>query len=155
MAKKINKEDLDNSVKLYGQYFSEIMQEYEDLYNKSKKYLETSEQNIDTLSKLPIGTKGAQHYLNEHLTNASSLISQCQSLADSKYRVKKSIVDYALKDLSGDDDENEQGLLEAMNSVIEEERKKQIAKDKAITKLLEDNEDIDAKIDEILKSSNQ
>ena len=41
MAKKINKEDLDNSVKLYGQYFSEIMQEYEDLYNKSKKYLET------------------------------------------------------------------------------------------------------------------
>lgn len=155
MGKKINKDDLDNTVKLYGQYFAEIMQEYDELYTKSKKYLATSEENIDTLSKLSLTTKGAQHYLNEHLANASSLISQCQSLADSKYRVKKSIVDYALKDLSGEDDGNEQGLLEAMNVVIEEERKKQIAKDKAITKLLEDNEDIDAKIDEILKSSNQ
>lgn len=146
---KITKEELTEAMEVYSEYFTEIASTYDDLLIKSKKYLETTENKINSLASMPMGTKGAQHYLSEHLENAASLISQCQSLNDSKYKVKKSILEYAIKDLSGNNDGETENYTEAIAKLVKQEKEKAIKKEEKISQLLNEDE-IDDEIERIL-----
>lgn len=146
---KITKEELTEAMEVYSEYFTEIASTYDDLLIKSKKYLETTEDKINSLAGMPMGTKGAQHYLSEHLENAASLISQCQSLNDSKYKVKKSILEYAIKDLSGNNDGETENYTEAIAKLVKQEKEKAIKKEEKISQLLNEDE-IDDEIERIL-----
>ena len=147
--KKITQDELNEAMSIYSTYFTEISNTYDELLQKSKKYLETTEQKIDSLAEMPMGTKGAQHYLSEHLENAASLISQCQSLNDSKYKIKKSILEYAIKDISGANDGNAEDYTAIIADLVKKEKEKAIKKEEQISHLLNETE-IDEEIERIL-----
>lgn len=152
MGKKIDKDKLNELVSIYNEYFKDVADTYDSLLSKSQEYLRTSDKNIQELSNLPIGTKGVQHYLNEHLENASSLISQCQSLTDSKYKMKKSILDYAIKDMGGDSEEGED-YLSTINELIAAEKEKQKEQASNIQNILDNKNELDAEIERILNEN--
>ena len=148
MAKKrINKEELDEALEMYAEYFTEISATYDELLAKSKKLLATSEKEVDKLSQMPQGTRGAQHYLSEHLENASSLISQCQSINESKFKIKKSLIEYAIKDVSGSADGDSVDYTAAIAEMVKKEKENNEKREAIINQI---EEDLDAEIDRVL-----
>lgn len=150
--KKISKEELDQVVNMYSEYFTEINQEYDDLLKKSKKYLETAENKIDELSAMGMTVRGSQHYLSEHLENASSLISQCQGLADSKYKIKKTVLEYAIRDINASSDDNGVDYTAAIAEIVKKEKAKMEAVSKQVDTILS-AEELDDEIDRILSEN--
>ena len=148
--KRIKKEELNEALEMYADYFTEISQTYDELLAKSKKLLDTSEKEVDKLSQMPQGTRGAQHYLSEHLENASSLISQCQSINDSKFKIKKSLIEYAIRDVSGANDGDNIDYTAAIADIVKKEKEKIEKTEKAILQI---EENLDDEIDRLLNQT--
>ena len=151
MAKKLNKEELDEAVQLYADYFTDINDKYNTLLNQTENYLNIAGSKINELNDLPMGTRGAQHYLTEHLDKAASLISQCQSLNDSRYKIKKTIIDYAVRDLAGSDDGISEDYTAAIAKLVKQEKEKLEKHDEDIQTILNET-NLDDEIDRILES---
>ena len=148
---KIKREDLDKAIELYEDKFSGILEEYEELSKKSNSYLEIMDKKISELASYDVTTRGTQRHLAEHMANAVSLISHCQSIADSKFKLKKQIVDYAVKDLSVDDEEkSEADMTKLVGELIEEQKKAQEKLEHKFEKIASNTSSIDDEIAKIL-----
>ena len=148
---KIKREGLDKANELYEDKFSVILEEYEELSKKSNSYLEIMDKKISELASYDVTTRGTQQHLAEHMANAVSLISHCQSIADSKFKLKKQIVDYAVKDLSVDDEEkSEADMTKLVGELIEEQKKAQEKLEHKFEKIASNTSSIEKKIKKIL-----
>ncbi len=148
---KIKREDLDKAIELYEDKFSGILEEYEELSKKSNSYLEIMDKKISELASYDVTTRGTQQHLAEHMANAVSLISHCQSIADSKFKLKKQIVDYAVRDLSGDDEEkSEADMTKIVGDLIEAQKKTQEKLENKFEKIVSNTSTIDDEIAKIL-----
>ena len=156
-GKRIKKEELNEAIDMYSEYFKDISSTYDELLSKSKKYLETTEKNIDDLAAMPMGTRGAQHYLTEHMENAAALISQCQSLADSKYKIKKSLLEYAIKDISNANDGQTTDYTATIAEIVKKEKARLEKQDKMIEEIINaensNDKNLDDEIERILADS--
>ena len=151
MAKRIKKEELDAAIEMYNGYFEHINATYDDLLKKSQKYLNTTEKKIDALAEMAMGTRGAEHYLTEHMENAASLISQCQSLVDSQYKIKKSVIEYAIKDVSNANEGQTTDYTAVIAEVVKQEKEKLAKQNQIVQEILDaDQDDLDAEIERIL-----
>lgn len=140
--------------KEYEEYFSDIISELEEEFKKSNEYSKKIDSEISKFDgALP--QKGTQYFLIEHLKNAIALQSQRQSIIKDKFSIKKSVLDYVMKDKT--DDEKGKTLFEELSKIVKND-KEQLAKigqaiDSTIQK--QNQEELDSKIDEILDNSEE
>ena len=139
----------DQKRKQYEEYFAEILAELEKEFNKSNKYSETIDAEINKFADLT-NFKGGQMYLTEHLKNAIALQSQRQSLIKDKFAIKKAILDYTMK---SDDEGTEQSLFKELQKLVSKSKEDIDKNNKGIEKAASDIEHkkLDTEIDEKLE----
>lgn len=101
--------------------FSDILENYEELLNKTKKYLSTIDKKIDDLITLGGDNprqqiRGLDHNLASYMENAGNLISQASSIVDKILKVKKDIINYKL-DAAQEGNGAENDFKEALESL--------------------------------------
>lgn len=145
----MNNKEKEEIIQQYTDYFKEDLNAISEELETSKKYSAIIDKEIDMLSKPGLSTKGSQHYLIEHITNAVQLQTQREGLRKDRVNIKKLIMDYANKQLdkqnSGGD---EQSLLEVMNKLLEQGKTE-------APKTQEPIENLDDKIDDILDNTKE
>ena len=143
--------DKDKIISQYADYFKEDLEAINEELETSKKYSQIIDKEIEALSKPGLNSKGSQHYLIEHITNAVQLQTQREGLRKDKVNIKKLIMDYANKDISKNSNEgSEQSLLDVRNKLIAENKTKSTAQTSE-----EANSDLDTTIDDILKETKE
>ena len=145
---KLNDASLNENLKKYQEYFSEDLEAIEEELKKSKGYSEIIDREIKNLETTTLGpTKGSQHYLIEHISNAVELQTQRQGLRRDRFAIKKAIIDYASKFA---DVEEKEGSQADLSKLIEELLNKD--KNSDDIPIIDDDIDNDAEIDLILKN---
>jgi hypothetical protein len=130
----------------FENYFADILEELEKEFTKSDQYSKKVDDAISMFEESG-ASKGAQHYLIEHIKNAISLQSQRQSLIKDKFGIKKAILDYAMK--RTEDETSGKELFEEIERLVKMDKEKIKATD-----TVENDESLDDRIDEILDDHN-
>ena len=138
------KDKFGPNVELYRAYFKEDLDAIEEELAKSKEYSKIIDTEITALSAPGLATKGSQHYLIEHITNAVELQTQRQGLRKDRVAIKKLIMDYANRK---EDRESGEGDAENLNDVM---NKLLALSSKPDMTVKESQEDIDSDIDKAL-----
>ena len=138
------KDKFGPNVELYRAYFKEDLDAIEEELAKSKEYSKIIDTEINALSAPGLATKGSQHYLIEHITNAVELQTQRQGLRKDRVAIKKLIMDYANRK---EDRESGEGDAENLNDVM---NKLLALSSKPDMTVKESQEDIDSDIDKAL-----
>ena len=133
------------NVELYRAYFKEDLDAIEEELAKSKEYSKIIDTEINALSAPGLATKGSQHYLIEHITNAVELQTQRQGLRKDRVAIKKLIMDYANRK---EDRESGEGDADNLNDVM---NKLLALSSKPDMTVKESTEDIDSDIDKALE----
>lgn len=132
------------NVELYRAYFKEDLDAIEEELAKSKEYSQIIDKEITALSAPGLATKGSQHYLIEHITNAVELQTQRQGLRKDRVAIKKLIMDYANRKEDRESGEGDaDNLNDAMNKLLALSSKPDMS-------VKERPEDIDSDIDKAL-----
>ena len=133
------------NVELYRAYFKEDLDAIEEELAKSKEYSKIIDTEINALSAPGLATKGSQHYLIEHITNAVELQTQRQGLRKDRVAIKKLIMDYAnRKEDRESGEEDADNLNDVMNKLLALSSKPDMT-------VKESTEDIDSDIDKALE----
>lgn len=138
------KDKFGPNVELYRAYFKEDLDAIEEELAKSKEYSKIIDTEINALSAPGLATKGSQHYLIEHITNAVELQTQRQGLRKDRVAIKKLIMDYANRK---EDRESGEGDAENLNDVM---NKLLALSSKPDMTVKESPEEIDSDIDKAL-----
>ena len=138
------KDKFGPNVELYRAYFKEDLDAIEEELAKSKEYSKIIDTEINALSAPGLATKGSQHYLIEHITNAVELQTQRQGLRKDRVAIKKLIMDYANRK---EDRESGEGDADNLNDVM---NKLLALSSKPDMTVKESPEDIDSDIDKAL-----
>ena len=138
------KDKFGPNVELYRAYFKEDLDAIEEELAKSKEYSKIIDTEITALSAPGLATKGSQHYLIEHITNAVELQTQRQGLRKDRVAIKKLIMDYANRK---EDRESGEGDADNLNDVM---NKLLALSSKPDMTVKESPEDIDSDIDKAL-----
>lgn len=110
-------------LKIYSDYFSEDLKAIDDELETSKKYSKIIDSEIDKLSAPGLATKGSQHYLIEHITNAVQLQTQREGLRKDKVNIKKIIMDYTNRQIDKSaGSSNEQSLTDVINKLLAQDK---------------------------------
>ena len=139
------KDKFGPNVELYRAYFKEDLDAIEEELAKSKEYSKIIDTEITALSAPGLATKGSQHYLIEHITNAVELQTQRQGLRKDRVAIKKLIMDYANRK---EDRESGEGDADNLNDVM---NKLLALSSKPDMTVKESQEDIDSDIDKALE----
>ena len=139
------KDKFGPNVELYRAYFKEDLDAIEEELAKSKEYSKIIDTEINALSAPGLATKGSQHYLIEHITNAVELQTQRQGLRKDRVAIKKLIMDYANRK---EDRESGEGDAENLNDVM---NKLLALSSKPDMTVKESPEEIDSDIDKALE----
>ena len=139
------KDKFGPNVELYRAYFKEDLDAIEEELAKSKEYSKIIDTEINALSAPGLATKGSQHYLIEHITNAVELQTQRQGLRKDRVAIKKLIMDYANRK---EDRESGEGDADNLNDVM---NKLLALSSKPDMTVKESQEDIDSDIDKALE----
>ena len=139
------KDKFGPNVELYRAYFKEDLDAIEEELAKSKEYSKIIDTEITALSAPGLATKGSQHYLIEHITNAVELQTQRQGLRKDRAAIKKLIMDYANRK---EDRESGEGDADNLNDVM---NKLLALSSKPDMTVKESQEDIDSDIDKALE----
>jgi len=150
MDKKLDK--IKPSIEEYADYFKEVSDVFDECLTKTRKMAENTEKKIEDLSSFSVTTKGTQMQLAEHTANEIGLLNQMQSLAESKFKLKKQILDLAIKENSGED-EDTQNLASAISELVKAQKEEAAKHEQVVEKMLTDAE-IDDEIDRILREEN-
>lgn len=135
--------------------FSDILENYEELLTKTKKYLSTIDKKIDDLITLGGDNprqqiRGLDHNLANYMENAGNLISQASSIVDKILKVKKDIINYKL-DAAKEDNGAENDFRETLES-LKEQFNEMYRKGKNIPSVRdESDDDFDKQLDERLE----
>ena len=138
------KDKFGPDVELYRAYFKEDLDAIEEELAKSKEYSKIIDTEINALSAPGLATKGSQHYLIEHITNAVELQTQRQGLRKDRVAIKKLIMDYANRK---EDRESGEGDADNLNDVM---NKLLALSSKPDMTVKESPEEIDSDIDKAL-----
>lgn len=138
------KDKFGPNVELYRAYFKEDLDAIEEELAKSKEYSKIIDTEITALSAPGLATKGSQHYLIEHITNAVELQTQRQGLRKDRVAIKKLIMDYANRK---EDRESGEGDADNLNDVM---NKLLALSSKPDMTVKESPEEIDSDIDKAL-----
>ena len=138
------KDKFGPNVELYRAYFKEDLDAIEEELAKSKEYSKIIDTEINGLSAPGLATKGSQHYLIEHITNAVELQTQRQGLRKDRVAIKKLIMDYANRK---EDRESGEGDADNLNDVM---NKLLALSSKPDMTVKESPEEIDSDIDKAL-----
>ena len=138
------KDKFGPNVELYRAYFKEDLDAIEEELAKSKEYSKIIDTEINALSAPGLATKGSQHYLIEHITNAVELQTQRQGLRKDRVAIKKLIMDYANRK---EDRESGEGDADNRNDVM---NKLLALSSKPDMTVKESPEEIDSDIDKAL-----
>lgn len=139
----------DEILKLYTDYFKEDLDAINEELETSKKYSTIIDKEIHALSSSGIPSKGSQHYLIEHITNAVQLQTQREGLRKDKVNIKKIIMDYSNKQLDKSSNlSTESNMIEVINKLINQE--KEIPQKLKIT-----SDNPDEEIDKILEETKE
>ena len=138
------KDKFGPNVELYRAYFKEDLDAIEEELAKSKEYSKIIDTEINALSAPGLATKGSQHYLIEHITNAVELQTQRQGLRKDRVAIKKLIMDYANRK---EDRESGEGDADNLNDVM---NKLLALSSKPDMTVKESQEEIDSDIDKAL-----
>ena len=139
------KDKFGPNVELYRAYFKEDLDAIEEELAKSKEYSKIIDTEINALSAPGLATKGSQHYLIEHITNAVELQTQRQGLRKDRVAIKKLIMDYANRK---EDRESGEGDADNLNDVM---NKLLALSSKPDMTVKESPEEIDSDIDKALE----
>lgn len=138
------KDKFGPDVELYRAYFKEDLDAIEEELAKSKEYSQIIDKEITALSAPGLATKGTQHYLIEHITNAVELQTQRQGLRKDRVAIKKLIMDYANRKEDRDSGDGDAvNLTDIMNKLMAQGNKPDMT-------VKENSEDIDSDIDKAL-----
>lgn len=149
MANK-STEIINGNIEFYKNYFKEELEAVDEELEKSKKYSEIIDKEIDKLSMPALGAnKGGQHYLIEHINNAVQLQTQRQSLRKDKFTIKKSILDYAAKFAEDAGSSEEKELAVLIEELLNKDKKEKIE-----TVNIVNDVDLDAEIDKAINGEN-
>ena len=137
---------LEETIKQFEEYFADDINAIDCELKKSSEYSEIIDNEINSLRNTGTfgTTKGGQHYLIEHLSNAVQLQSQRQSLRKDKLSIKKLILDYANKaekEKNGASDD----IAAILNKYIEDQKKESASEGIIIS-----DEDLDSQIDSLI-----
>lgn len=110
-------------LKIYQDYFNEDLKAIDDELETSKRYSKIIDDEINKLSAPGLPTKGSQHYLIEHITNAVQLQTQREGLRKDKVNIKKIIMDYANKQIDKSKGQSsDQSLTEVINKLLAQDK---------------------------------
>lgn len=138
-------------LKIYEDYFKEDLKAIDDELETSKKYSKIIDAEIDKLSAPGLPTKGSQHYLIEHITNAVQLQTQREGLRKDKVNIKKIIMDYTNKQIDKSaGSTNEESLTEVINKLLAQDK----AKEEEVSVVVADDNS-DDEIDKILDETEE
>lgn len=137
--------------------FSDILENYEELLNKTKKYLSTIDKKIDDLITLGGDNprqqiRGLDHNLANYMENAGNLISQASSIVDKILKVKKDIINYKL-DAAKEDNGAENDFRETLE-LLKQQFNEMYKKGKNIPSIRDDSDDdFDKQLNERLENT--
>ena len=137
--------------------FSDILENYEELLNKTKKYLSTIDKKIDDLITLGGDNprqqiRGLDHNLANYMENAGNLISQASSIVDKILKVKKDIINYKL-DAAIEDNGAENDFRETLE-LLKQQFNEMYKKGKSIPSIRDDSDDdFDKQLNERLENT--
>ena len=137
--------------------FSDILENYEELLNKTKKYLSTIDKKIDDLITLGGDNprqqiRGLDHNLANYMENAGNLISQASSIVDKILKVKKDIINYKL-DAAKEDNGAENDFRETLE-LLKQQFNEMYKKGNNIPSIRDDSDDdFDKQLNERLENT--
>lgn len=142
----------ENFSSKYREYFKEDLEAVEEELIKSKGYSQIIDDEINKLSAPSLGSnKGSQHYLIEHIKNAVELQTQRQSLRRDRFNIKKTIIEYEIKELKENKSESSeaQELIDKLNQLLENDKKQKTEKPNY------NENDLDDEIDKLLEEEDE
>lgn len=142
----------ENFSSKYREYFKEDLEAVEEELRKSKGYSQIIDDEINKLSAPSLGSnKGSQHYLIEHIKNAVELQTQRQSLRRDRFNIKKTIIEYEIKELKENKSESSeaQELIDKLNQLLENDKKQKTEKPNY------NENDLDDEIDKLLEEEDE
>lgn len=142
-----NKKPIIDGIDKFEAYFKEDLDAIEEELTKSKSYSDIIDNEIKKITDTTSlgATKGSQHYLIEHISNAVQLQSQRQSLRKDRFNIKKAIMDYANR--LNPENADDRSVLEEINKLLELDKKNK--KNEQV--VYQDMDDLDAAIDSALE----
>lgn len=146
MAKKMD--EIKDSIESYAEYYKDVMDLVDNCLEKANKIAANTEKKIDELSQYSVTTKGTQMQLAEHTANEKELIGQIKQLADTKFKIKKEILDLAIKEVP--DDNSGEDMVSAIADLVSAQMKKAKEQEDNLNSLLLEDTDLDSEIDNIL-----
>lgn len=146
MTKKMD--EIKDSIASYTEYYKDVIDLVDNCLAKANKIADNTEKKIDELSQYPVTTKGTQMQLAEHTANEKELIGQIKQLADTKFKIKKEILDLAINEAP--DDNNGEDMVSAIADLVSAQMKKTKEQEENLNSLLLEDTDLDSEIDEIL-----
>ena len=146
MTKKMD--EIKDSIASYTEYYKDVIDLVDNCLAKANKIADNTEKKIDELSQYPVTTKGTQMQLAEHTANEKELIGQIKQLADTKFKIKKEILDLAINEAP--DDNNGEDMVSAIADLVSAQMKKTKDQEENLNSLLLEDTDLDSEIDEIL-----
>lgn len=142
----------------YRSYFKEDEEALQSVISRLEKLQSISDKQIDAIAAISqqgtSASRGTQHYLIEHVTNAIQIQSQMQSVLKDKRSIKESALTLALKKAGGEENTDDaKAILASLTTVISEMKKKNNAAtdrlETAVNNTISDEEN--SKLDEEIK----
>lgn len=116
----------------YREYFKEDEEALKNIITRLETLQTISDNQINAIAQVSQqGTsvsRGTQHYLIEHITNAIQIQSQMQSVLKDKRSIKESALTLALKKAGGEENTDDaKAILASLTTVISDMKKKNLA----------------------------
>ncbi len=116
----------------YRSYFKEDEDALQGIIARLQTLQTISDNQINAIAQVSQqGTsvsRGTQHYLIEHITNAIQIQSQMQSVLKDKRSIKESALTIALKKAGGEENTDDaKAILASLTTVISEMKKKNLS----------------------------
>lgn len=147
-------EDKKDAIKNIELISEDIKEYFVNSYIELDKDLDKLDEYMDIIDTQIVGlsaniySKGAQRYLIEHMRNASTFLSQKQSIKKDLVGIQRLIIDYSIKHESSKSGEDLMAQI-----MTELSRKRLEDRDRVIDPVIYENVDIDSEIDDILNEA--
>ena len=113
----------------YRSYFKEDEEALQGIITRLETLQSISDNQINAIAQVSQGgtsvSRGTQHYLIEHITNAIQIQSQMQSVLKDKRSIKESALTLAIKKAGGEENTDDaKAILASLTTVISDMKKK-------------------------------
>ena len=129
MADEKEKNQIFKYADEYREYFKEDEDALQGVVDRLTKLQTISDTQITQIEQYTLSgsaaSRGTQHYLIEHITNAIQIQSQMQSVLKDKRSIKESALTLALKKAGGEENTDDaKAILASLTTVISDMKKR-------------------------------